>query len=133
MKACQPVGPIREGARRVSELHARVHATFKRRDASAEARAEWTKACEEFHRQYDALAFPGGYEEGLRKIGVGDTAAIADALAFVEIRPYFFRSQYMYKKLMRLLKRAPLTPAQTERFQRVLEADSARKQVRSGM
>jgi hypothetical protein len=119
-------GPIREGARRVAELHARVHATCKLRDTCADARTEWKRACEDFHRRYDGLAFPGGYEAALEKIKTGDAGVIADALAFVEIRPYFFRSQYMWTKLTRLLKRAPLSTEQADRFLRVLEAQRER-------
>ncbi len=110
-------------ARRITVLHDRIHETFKKRDDGPEARAEWSQACDEFHRQYDGLAFPGGYEAGLEKIRAGDSRAIEDALAFVEVRPYFFRSQYMRKKLMRRLKHAPLTPRQSERFQTALAAD----------
>jgi hypothetical protein len=130
-KNFQPGGVFRENARRIADLHARIHETLKRRDTSAEARAEWAGACEEFHRLYDSLAFPGGYESGMERIRAGDQGAIEDALAFVEIRPYFFRSQFMCKKLTRLLKHASLAPAQEERFQKVLDADRARKALRS--
>lgn len=88
---------------------------------------DWSRACDDYYSQYDALAFPGGYSVGLQKIKAGDTIAIEDALAFLEVRPYFFRSQYIRTKLKRLLKHAPLTTRQTERFQRVLEADKKRK------
>jgi hypothetical protein len=118
---------IQENAKRVTELHDRIHETFKRRDASLEARAEWSRACDEFHSQYDALAFPGGYEAGLKKIQGGDARAIEDALAFLEIRPYFFRSQYMRTKLIRLLKHARLSVHQTERFRGVLASDRTQK------
>ena len=123
----EPRCVIQENAKRVSELHDRIHETVKRRDSSPEARAEWSKACGEFHSQYDALAFPGGYAAGLEKIQAGDSRAIEDALAFLEVRPYFFRSQYIRTKLSRLLKHAQLTTRQVERFQRALEADKKKK------
>jgi hypothetical protein len=122
---------IQKNAKRVTELHDRIHETFKLRDTSPEARAEWSRACDEFHSQYDALAFPGGYEAGLQKIQTGDARAIEDALAFLEVRPYFFRSQYIRTKLTRLLKHAELTTRQTERFQRALEAEKQKKRVRT--
>lgn len=114
---------IQESAKRITALHERVHETLKHRDNSPELRAAWQRACSEFHSQYDALAFPGGYEAGLRKIQAGDARAIEDGLAFLEVRPYFFRSQYIRTKLMRLLKRAPLSPRQAERLQKALEVD----------
>jgi hypothetical protein len=116
----EPRSIIQENARRLSELHERVHDTWQRRDSSPEAREEWSKACAAFRNQYDALAFPGGYASALKKIQAGDGRAIEDAVAFLEIRPYFPRSQYMRTKLTRLLKRAPLTTRQAERLQRVL-------------
>jgi len=118
---------IQENARRVTELHERIHDTFKRRGSSPEARAEWSKACAEFHGQYDELAFPGGYASALKKIQAGDGGAIEDAVAFLEVRPYFFRSQYISTKLKRLLTHAPLTARQAERFQGVLDADKKRR------
>ena len=125
----EPRSVIQRNAKRVNELHDRIHETFKHRDASPEARAEWSRACSDFHSQYDALAFPGGYTAALEKIPTGDSRAIEDALAFLEVRPFFFRSQYIRTKLTRLLKRAQLTFRQTERFHRALEANK-KKRVR---
>lgn len=117
----EPRSIIQENARRIAELHHRIQETFQRRDSSPEARAEWSRACAEFHARYDALAFPGGYAAGLEKLQAGDQHAIEAALAFLEVRPYFFRSQYIRTKLTRLLKHAPLTARQTTRFQSALK------------
>jgi hypothetical protein len=125
----EPRCVIQKNAKRVTELHDRIHETFKRRDTGPEARAEWSRACDEFHSQYDSLAFPGGYEAGLQKIQAGDARAIEDALAFLEVRPYFFRSQYMRTKLARLLRHAQLSARQSERFQRALESDKKHKRT----
>ncbi len=126
----EPRGDIQHNARRVTELHARIHETFKLRDTSPEAREAWLRAGDEFRRQYDTLAFPGGYQAGLQKIQAGNAHAIEDALAFLEARPYFFRSQYMRTKLTRLLKHAPLSARQGERLERVLESDRKFKMAR---
>ena len=122
----EPRCVIQSNAKRVTELHERIRETVKRSNLSPEAQVEWSKACAEFHDQYDALAFPGGYSTALEKIRAGDNCAIEDALAFLEVRPYFFRSQYILTKLTRLLKQAQLTTRQTERFQRALGADKRR-------
>jgi hypothetical protein len=111
---------IQENAKRMVELHKRVHETSTCKNKSKEAWDEWKQACAEFHSQYDALAFPGGYETGLKEIQAGDFSAIENALAFLEVRPYFFRSQYMRTKLIRLLKHAQLSRQQAERFQKFL-------------
>lgn len=120
----EPRSIIQANARRLAELHERVRDTWQCRDSSPEAREEWSKACAAYRNQYDALAFPGGYASALKKILAGDGRAIEDAVAFLEVRPYFSRSQYMRTKLTRLLKRAPLTARQTERVQRVFGGKS---------
>lgn len=122
----EPRCVIQKNAKRVTELHGRIRETFKHRDTGPEARAEWSRACDEFHSQYDALAFPGGYTAALKKLQAGDSRAIEDGLAFLEVRPYFFRSQYIRTKLTRLLKHARLTARQAGRLQRALEADKKR-------
>jgi hypothetical protein len=119
----EPRCVIQENAKRVTELHNRIHETVRHRDTTPESREQWSRACAEFHDQYDGLAFPGGYEAGLQKIQAGDGRAIEDALAFLEVRPYFFRSQYMRTKLTRLLKRAQLSARQADRLRRAIESD----------
>src|ERR1035437_6940502 len=103
---------IEHNAKLITELHKRIHEEF-RAQPHGPAHHE---ACREFHERYDGLAFPGGYAAGLRKIAEGDATAIEAALAFLEVRPYFFRSQYMMKKLTRLLKHATLSGSQSERL-----------------
>jgi hypothetical protein len=124
---------IQRNAKRVAELHARIHETFKNRSNSKEAWQEWERACADFHRQYDSLAFPGGYEQGVKRLQAGDSHAIENAIAFVEVRPYFFHSQYMRTKLIRLLKRSKLSARQLDRFQKVLlpETQPAQKLSKS--
>lgn len=121
---------IQQNAKRIVELHERIHMTLKRRHMSPEDRAEWSHACHQFHDQYDALAFPGGYDSGLKKLQAGDGRAIADALVFIEVRPYFFRSQYIRTKLIRMLKRVQLPLKQSERFQKVLEREKNKRPLK---
>ncbi len=123
---------ILECAKRSAELHARVHETYDRKDSGPEARAEHLQACLDFRNQKDALAFPGGYEAGLEKIKAGDGVAISNALAFVEIRPYFFWSGYMRTKFIKLLKRAQLSKRQADVFERALEADREWRRLKLG-
>ena len=95
---------------------------MKYRDKSEHKYKEWQRACEEFHSRYDSLAFPGGFEGAFERIIGGDNKAMEAALCFVECRPYFFRSGYMFKDILRKLKRAPLDVEQTMRLNQVLEA-----------
>jgi hypothetical protein len=106
-------------------LHVSIHETFKTRDRSPQDREVWKRACAEFHSRYDALAFPGGYDGAPERIAAGDAAAIETALCFLECRPYFFRSGYMFKKLLRRVKQAPLSKSQAARLQAVIQRQRA--------
>jgi hypothetical protein len=111
---------ILENAREVTRLHRRIHETFEMRGKNRASRDAWEAACAEFHSRYNKLAFPGGYEGAETRIVDGDPCSIEAALCFLELRPYFFRSGYMYQSLLRKMKRAVLTQEQSERFKAVL-------------
>jgi len=111
---------IREGEAEIAGLHSRIHETLPQRGKSPEARREWEQACAEFHARYDELAFPGGYGGALDKISSGDPETMEAAICFLECRPYFFRSGYMFKDILRRCRRAPLSPQQAARL-KVLE------------
>jgi hypothetical protein len=112
---------IRENGHELARLHARIHETLKHRGVSADLRAQWETACTEFHARFDSLAFPGGYEGALDRISSGDALAMEAGVCFLECRPYFFRSGYMYKDILRRLKLAPLSESQALRLQMILE------------
>jgi hypothetical protein len=111
---------IRENAIELSRLNARIHETFKERDQGDRQFDQWSAVCEEFHARYNTLAFPGGYDGALDRIHTGDKFTIEAALCFLEVRPYFFRSGYMYKDILRRLKRSPLSEPQRLRLDEVL-------------
>jgi hypothetical protein len=112
---------IQDDAALLRQMHARIRATFARRDEGAAQRQEWRDACAAFHARYDELAFPGGYDGAAERLIAGDAVAMEAALVFLELRPYFFRSGYMFKKLLRYAKRAPLSGAQAQRLRLVLD------------
>jgi hypothetical protein len=116
---------IQRNADEIVRLHERVHETVQRRDVNAEGREAWVRACAEFHEKFDRLAFPGGYQDAAQRILAGDPYTIEAALCFFEIRPYFFRSGYMYGALLRKTKRATLDTAQASRLKAVLDRDAA--------
>jgi hypothetical protein len=107
---------IRENADELVRLHALIHETNRNRGEGALQRAQWQAACDEFHTRYNGLAFPGGYDGALDRISSGEALAMEAGLCFLECRPYFFRSGYMYKDILRRLKRAPLSELQTSRL-----------------
>jgi hypothetical protein len=84
-------------------------------------REEWKRACEVFHSWYDELAFPGGYSGYLDRLMAGNPETMEAAICFLEMRPYFFRSGYMFDALLRKAKHAPLSPGQSARLQVVVD------------
>ena len=108
-------------AEEISRLHERIHETLRYRSDGAKKRGEWERACQEFHSRYDQLAFPGGYSSAFERILAGDNKAIEAALCFLECRPYFFRSGYMWKEILRKIKRAPLSELQVDRLNTIVK------------
>jgi hypothetical protein len=115
------------------QLHERIGETFKKRHLGPAQAKAWSDACREFHDRYDRLAMPGGYGAVLEGLERGDPGAIDIALCFVELRPYFFRSGYMYTLLMRRLKTCAKTPEQAERHARVVERAAAWRRQRASL
>ena len=107
---------IRESAAEIVRLHSRIHETLAHREKSPKKRREWEQACADFHARYDGLAFPGGYDGALQRISSGNPEAMEAAICFLECRPYFFRSGYMFKDILRRCRRAPLSPEQAARL-----------------
>jgi hypothetical protein len=110
---------IRANAEALRGLHARIHETVRLRDRSPEHQRAWSEACAAFHARYDALAFPGGYADALERISAGEIDAVEAGLSFLEVRPYFFRSGYMFKDILRKMKRAPLNKEQATRLAKI--------------
>jgi hypothetical protein len=122
---------IERNASELSRLHARIHETVKLRGRGQAEKREWELACAEFHARYDKLAFPGGYGGALERIVAGDPEAMEAAICFLEVRPYFFRSGYMFKDILRKARRAPLSRPQADRLaviEQKLDAWRARRE-----
>lgn len=122
---------IIENAKRINQLSQRISDTFKLRDKNKHKRREWQSACADFHSQYDALAFPGGLSGAYERIVAGDPTAVEAAICFLECRPYFFRSGYMFKDILRKAKRAPLKNDQEARLKAVLKAYAEYRESRN--
>jgi len=110
---------IRGNAREIVRLHSRIHGTLPERDKSAEGRALWSDACADFGRLYADLAFYKGERDYRTMVRSGDPEAIEYYVSFLEVRPYFFRSGYMYQDLLRVLKNCRLSAGQRVRYGRV--------------
>jgi hypothetical protein len=101
---------IRENASEIVRLHSRIHETFVHRWKSAEKRREWEQACAEFHHYSISWHFRADTRGGpLTRVMYGDPKAMEAAICFLEIRPYFLRSGYIFKDILRKCRRAPLS------------------------
>lgn len=88
----------------LNELQNHIRATFKDKNKSAEKRALWLTACQNFHEAFDDLFFPGGYATFL-KMRKNDPHAIEVAINFLVADPVHFRSGYLKEELWRRLPR----------------------------
>ena len=132
-------------AAEIRRLRARIHDTFQHRHASQPQKIEWENACAEFHARYDMLAFPGGYDgrqrgkrlpdsnSAIARIAAGNAEAMEAAICFLELRPYFFRSGYMFKQILRKMKRAPLSSQQADRLQIVIARQAMWRWIKTTM
>ena len=113
---------ILNNASEINRLKAVIDETVKHRNKNSDSYRAWEEACQNFHVQYYRLAFPGGLEGAYKRILDGDPYAMEAAIVFVECRPFFFRSGYMFCDLIKKLKRAPLSNELKERFEKVTES-----------
>lgn len=122
---------IQQNARVIAQLHQRIHETFAHRDDNDQSRTLWEDACSEFHNKFNQLAFPGGTSEIRERLRAGDKVAIDYALDFIEVRPYFFRSGYMYKDFLRVLRNCPLSDSHWTRYDQLKARYDEYRQRRS--
>lgn len=120
-----------ENAAEIDRLHSRIHETYSLRTEGTDSYQEWSRACHEFHERYGQLCMPGGWDSGfMDRLKAGEFHTVEAALCFLEVRPYFFRSGYMWKDLLRKCKRVPMNDEQASRFIAILERYSEWKENR---
>jgi hypothetical protein len=116
---------IESNAQEIVKLNARIRETFAHRNRSPEHWREWKRACESFHSRYNELSFPGGLEGAVERLLAGDQDTMEATICFLEVRPYFFRSGYMFESLFRKARHAPLSTEQRTRLEQVAQARAA--------
>jgi hypothetical protein len=120
-----------ESATEINRLQQRIHESFKRRDESEELRRQWSEACARFHATYGELCLPAGPEQNFyERLLAGDEDTVEIALCFLEVRPYFFRSGYIWKDMLRKIKRAPLKGEQADRLAVLLKRYAEWRELR---
>jgi hypothetical protein len=119
-------------AAEITRIRSRIRETFARRSESPQKWKDWKRACEDCHNGHPKLSWPVPYhgKNWLEAISSGEEPAVEYALCFLECRPYFFGSGYMYKDILRKCKRAPMSPEHAERFRVILEKWDAYRRSR---
>lgn len=100
----------------ISQLHKRIHATFKNRDKDLKS---WKRACEEFHQHASKI------DPILDRVYVEQVYSDKDlqefVITFLEINPIFFRSGYIKEEMLKKIKKSPLSVKQKMRLRQVLK------------
>jgi hypothetical protein len=98
---------IKQVEKDMNHLHSEVMRLFLLRGNSDVSRAEWSKACESWHKYKASTSFLWSkeFKESIKR---NDETAISDAILFLEIDPYYFRSGYLKERLIVLLKSVDL-------------------------
>ncbi len=110
---------ILERAARVRHAHAVVNETFLLRDKGPSYRKAWQDACSAFH-EYAGDAFAPYRDDLKADLAEGRPEAIEFALSFLECRPYYYRSGYLYRNILRWVKRLPMSQLQAKRRDLIL-------------
>ena len=92
-----------------------------RRDPADPGRAPWREAVQRFNTAVER-AYPPGFWEDVERLRSDDWSGLESAIGFLEADPFFFRSGYVKARLLKLVKRAPLTAAQARRLRQVVLA-----------
>lgn len=110
---------IREVESAVNAYKEQIHGTFLKRSESREAWERWRQACDKWHSSCQPTDYL--WENSTReKLLSGDQEVIEDAILFLEVDPWFFRSGYLKERVIVGLKRAELTTLQRRRLQQVI-------------
>jgi hypothetical protein len=124
---------ILDNAAEIVCLRTSVREAFARRSESAQMWKAWEQASAELSARYDSLAFPRGLNGAFERIDSGDPDTVEAALCFLETRPYFFCSGYIFKDILRRCKRASLSSEQAARLAVVMERAAEWRRHKSSM
>jgi hypothetical protein len=122
---------ILENTAEIVRLDTLRRRAFALRNESPGKWSEFEQAGKERASRYNSLAFPRGLNGAYERIDSGDPDTVEEAICFLEVRPYFFRSGYMFQDILRKCKRAPLSPEQAARLAVVIEKMAAWRRLKS--
>lgn len=103
------------------EHQRRINDTFGRRRESDAAWDAWKDACHQWHKK-EMLCFYLWSQDARKRMVSGEREVIEDALLFLEVDPWFFRSGYLKERVLRHLKSAALTERDRARLRNVIDS-----------
>ena len=109
---------FRRGAALLDRAKSGLLEAAGRRDGSNAASAAWEDAAIAFHRAM-ALLYSEAFWQRIGAIGNGEDGPVEDALTFLEVDPWCFRSGYA-KNVLRRLKRVSFSAEQAVRLRAVV-------------
>jgi len=110
---------IGEVERTENQHHERIHATVSKRDESASAWKAWEDAARAWHAVRHPTERLWG-DKFLSDLRASERSAIEDAILFLEVDPWYFRSGYLKERLIRGLKAAKLSEQDRRRLWNVV-------------
>ena len=111
-------------------LYKHFKSTIEHRNKSKVEEQKWLDALSEFNEQYRQLSFLNGIEDYRSELRSGNKEAIEYAVCFLEVRPFFHRSGYMWVDLLRVLKNCQLSTSQRKRYEAVKQRYKVFKEER---
>lgn len=110
---------ILETERKLNQLHRRVHETHSLRHQGNTGFRDWEMACREWH-SYQSPLDELWLDAFRQRVRAGEAEALNEAILFLEVDPWFFRSGYLKEKLLQSLKSAPLRERECVRLRNVV-------------
>ena len=95
--------------------------TILKTQKNPDAHEKWSQACDEFHKKYPHLAYWQGIEDYKKELKSRNSDAIEYYLCFLETRPFFFRSGFMFNNLMKIFNNIELSENHKKRYDLVRE------------
>jgi len=99
---------IKQVEKDINHLTEEVSRLFLLRDKSSLAWEDWSKACEAWHNYQSPTSFLWT-KEFKASIKENDEMAVSEAILYLEVDPYYFRSGYLKERLLSLLKASKLS------------------------
>ncbi len=109
-----------------NNLRNQVCRTFPKNSASRDDFKKWQKACQNLYTFHSPL-HQIWTQEFKSSVISGNRESIESLITYLEADPYYFRSGYLKSRLVRIIKKAPLTAKDEQRLRSVIWNKTAKR------